>query len=148
MTAPPATAAPSELSIPAPLTGCPRDETDVRAALAAARELLDGGHADAAVSKAWAAAEAAVRLAADGTDPDREDPLPPDLSPKGTFEFAVTRGIVSRPAYFAAVEALKVRDAPPTGADPADALGAAEAVAEEALLTLRQWPLGALSAAA
>ena len=145
MTAAPATAATPRRQCPPPR---PWDEPSVRAALADARTLADGGSADPALSKAWAAALAAVRLAADGTDPDREDPFLPTFSPNGALNFAATRGIISRPAYFAAVEALKVRDAPPTGADPADALGAAEAVAEEALLTLRQWPLGALSAAA
>ena len=121
----------------------------MRAALADARTSADGGDADAALAKAWAAAEAAVRLAADGTDPDREDPLLPTFSPNGALNFAATRGIISRPAYFAAVEALKARDAPAHGgADPDDALRAAEAVAEEALTTLREWPLGALSAAA
>ena len=152
MTAPPATASPATAAAPRPqsppTTPRPWDEADVRAALADARALADGGRHDLALLRAWAAAEAALRLAADGSDPDEEDPLPPTLSPKGMLEFAATRGMILRPTYFAAVEAVKARDAlahgfaPPAGADLAEAPRAVEAVAAEAFETLAEWSPG------
>ena len=126
------------------------DEAAIRAAVADARSAIAAGRPDLALPNAWAAAGAAVHLAAHLSDPDREDPLPPTASGGGMLNFAVSRGIVARPVYFAAVESLKVRDAladaaargtdPPDRADLAAAAGAAADLAEDALLTLLEWP--------
>ena len=125
-----------------------RSEADIRAALADARTLADAGNAGPALANAWGRRRGR-RPASPPTGPtrDREDPPPPAASPAGLLSFAVTRGIVARDAHFPAVEALKIGDASEPGPDPPDpaaAVRAFAAVAEEALLTLRQWPLGAL----
>ena len=127
----------------------------VRAALAGARADLNAGRPAAAVAAARDAMAAAIAAAADASDPDREDPLPPDLSPRGLLHFATTRGIIGRPAYFAAEPVLRTAlrtaggtanprdaDGDPAARDPAEAVRVLSAAAEEALETFEEWACG------